>query len=118
MRPTFESPSAARTATAAMGSTSLTALSQMPVTRSVSVTTERRWPHDVSIDGQELFYSHVRVQGGPAPVRRFLPDLIDRIWTRQIDPGQVFDLTLPLAQVAEGYAAMDSRRAIKTLLQP
>jgi threonine dehydrogenase-like Zn-dependent dehydrogenase len=75
-------------------------------------------PHGVSIDGQELFYSHVRVQGGPAPVRRFLPDLIDRIWTRQIDPGQVFDLTLPLAQVAEGYAAMDSRRAIKTLLQP
>jgi threonine dehydrogenase-like Zn-dependent dehydrogenase len=75
-------------------------------------------PHGVSIDGQELFYSHVRVQGGPAPVRRFLPDLIDRIWNRQIDPGKVFDLTLPLAQVAEGYAAMDERRAIKALLQP
>ncbi len=75
-------------------------------------------PHGVSIDGQELFYSHVRVQGGPAPVRRFLPDLIDLIWTRRIDPGQVFDLTLPLDQVAEGYAAMDERRAIKTLLQP
>jgi hypothetical protein len=58
------------------------------------------------------------VQGGPAPVRRFLPDLIDRIWTRQVDPGKVFDLTLPLAQVAEGYAAMDSRRAVDTLLQP
>ena len=75
-------------------------------------------PHDVSIDGEELFYSHVRVQGGPAPVRRFLPDLIGRIWTRQINPGKVFDLTLPLDQVAEGYAAMDERRAIKTLLQP
>ena len=75
-------------------------------------------PHGVSIDGQELFYSHVRVQGGPAPVRRFLPDLIDLIWNRQIDPGKVFDLTLPLGQVAEGYAAMDERRAIKTLLQP
>jgi threonine dehydrogenase-like Zn-dependent dehydrogenase len=75
-------------------------------------------PHGVSIDGQELFYSHVRVLGGPAPVRRFLPDLIDRIWTRQIDPGQVFDLTLPLSQVAEGYQAMDERRAIKSLLQP
>ena len=72
----------------------------------------------MSIDGEELFYSHVRVQGGPAPVRRFLPDLIDRIWTRQINPGKVFDLTLPLDQVAEGYAAMDERRAIKTLLQP
>ena len=58
------------------------------------------------------------MQGGPAPVRRFLPDLIGRIWTRQIDPGKVFDLTLPLDQVAEGYAAMDERRAIKTLLQP
>src|SRR6266566_1693661 len=75
-------------------------------------------PHGVSIDGQELFYSHVRLQGGPAPVRRFLPDLIELIWTRRIDPGQVFDLTLPLDQVAEGYAAMDERRAIKTLLQP
>ena len=75
-------------------------------------------PHGVSIDGEELFYSHVRVQGGPAPVRRFLPDLIDLIWNRQIDPGKVFDLTLPLGQAAEGYAAMDERRAIKTLLQP
>jgi threonine dehydrogenase-like Zn-dependent dehydrogenase len=75
-------------------------------------------PHGVSIDGTELFYSHVRIQGGPAPVRRFLPDLIDRIWTRQIDPGRVFDLALPLSEVAEGYAAMDERRAIKALLRP
>jgi threonine dehydrogenase-like Zn-dependent dehydrogenase len=51
-------------------------------------------------------------------VRRFLPDLIDRIWKRQIDPGLVFDLELPLEQVAEGYRAMDERRAIKTLLRP
>jgi threonine dehydrogenase-like Zn-dependent dehydrogenase len=48
----------------------------------------------------------------------FLPDLIDRIWKRDIDPGKVFDLTLPLDQVAEGYKAMDERRAIKALLQP
>jgi len=75
-------------------------------------------PHDVTIDGQELFYSHVTMQGGPAPVRRFLPDLIDLVWNRTIDPGKVFDLTLPLEQVAEGYAAMDQRRAIKTLLLP
>jgi threonine dehydrogenase-like Zn-dependent dehydrogenase len=74
--------------------------------------------HDVSLPGEELFYSHVHLHGGPAPVRRFLPDLIDRIWTQQIDPGKVFDLTLPLDQVAEGYKAMDERRAIKTLLQP
>jgi threonine dehydrogenase-like Zn-dependent dehydrogenase len=75
-------------------------------------------PHGVSIDGEELFYSHVRVQGGPAPVRRFLPDLVDLILKGDVDPGRVFDLTLPLEQVAEGYAAMDERRAIKSLLRP
>ncbi|MDT8913492.1 zinc-dependent alcohol dehydrogenase family protein [Amycolatopsis sp. PS_44_ISF1] len=74
--------------------------------------------HDVTLPGEELFYSHVRLAGGPAPVRRFLPDLIDRIWTGTINPGKVFDLDLPLAQVAEGYQAMDERRAIKTLLRP
>ena len=75
-------------------------------------------PHGVSLDGTELFYSHVQIGGGPAPVRRFLPDLIERIVDRRIDPGKVFDLTLPLEQAAEGYAAMDERRAIKSLLLP
>jgi threonine dehydrogenase-like Zn-dependent dehydrogenase len=74
--------------------------------------------HDVTLPGDELFFSAVHLHGGPAPVRRFLPDLIDRILTGAIDPGIVFDLTLPLDQVAEGYKAMDERRAIKTLLQP
>ena len=74
--------------------------------------------HDVELPGQELFFSHVHLHGGPAPVRRFLPELIDLIWNRTIDPGKVFDLTLPLDQAAEGYRAMDERRAIKTLLQP
>jgi threonine dehydrogenase-like Zn-dependent dehydrogenase len=74
--------------------------------------------HDVQLAGGELFWSHVHVHGGPAPVRRFLPDLVDLIWTRQIDPGKVFDLELPLAQAAEGYRAMDERRAIKVLLRP
>jgi threonine dehydrogenase-like Zn-dependent dehydrogenase len=74
--------------------------------------------HDVELPGEELFYSHVHLHGGPAPVRRFLPELIDLIWNRQIDPGKVFDLTLPLEQAAEGYRAMDERRAIKTLLRP
>ncbi|MBY8862910.1 zinc-dependent alcohol dehydrogenase family protein [Nocardia sp. CA2R105] len=74
--------------------------------------------HGVSLPGSELFYSHTHLHGGPAPVRRFLPDLIDRITRGEIDPGKVFDLTLPLDQAAEGYAAMDQRRAIKTLLQP
>ncbi|MEU0029627.1 zinc-dependent alcohol dehydrogenase family protein [Streptomyces sp. NPDC006335] len=75
-------------------------------------------PHDVAIDGQELFFSHVGLRGGPAPVRRYLPDLIDRVLTGRINPGKVFDLTLPLDQVAEGYRAMDERRAVKALLKP
>jgi threonine dehydrogenase-like Zn-dependent dehydrogenase len=75
-------------------------------------------PHGVSLEGQQLFFRHVRLHGGPAPVRRFLPQLIDLVWNRKIDPGKVFDLTLPLADVAEGYRAMDTRRAIKTLLRP
>jgi threonine dehydrogenase-like Zn-dependent dehydrogenase len=74
-------------------------------------------PHGVQIDGQMLFRTHVRLFGGPAPVRRFLPQLIDLVWNRKIDPGKVFDLTLPLERVAEGYRAMDERRAIKTLLR-
>ena len=48
----------------------------------------------------------------------FLPELVDLIWNRTVDPGKVFDLTLPLDDAAEGYRAMDERRAIKTLLQP
>ncbi|WP_405854171.1 zinc-dependent alcohol dehydrogenase family protein [Streptomyces sp. NBC_01515] len=75
-------------------------------------------PHEVAVDGQELFFSQVGLRGGPAPVRRYLPDLIDRVLSGHIDPGKVFDLTLPLEQVAEGYKAMDERRAIKALLKP
>jgi threonine dehydrogenase-like Zn-dependent dehydrogenase len=72
----------------------------------------------VELSGTELFWSQVHLHGGPAPVRRFLPELIDRIWSRRIDPGKVYDLQLPLEQAAEGYRAMDERRAIKALLRP
>ncbi|MCW2574120.1 MAG: dehydrogenase [Modestobacter sp.] len=75
-------------------------------------------PAEVQLPGVELFFSAVHLHGGPAPVRRFLPDLISLIWNRTIDPGKVFDLELPLDQAAEGYKAMDERRAIKTLLRP
>jgi threonine dehydrogenase-like Zn-dependent dehydrogenase len=75
-------------------------------------------PHGVELKGEELFYAHVHLHGGPAPVRRFLPELIDMVWRRKIDPGKVFDLTLPLDHIADGYRAMDERRAIKTLLRP
>jgi threonine dehydrogenase-like Zn-dependent dehydrogenase len=75
-------------------------------------------PHGVELDGQELFFSHVHLHGGPAPVRRYLPHLIELAVNEKIKPGKVFDLILPLDQVAEGYRAMDERRAIKALLQP
>ncbi len=72
--------------------------------------------HGVELDGLDLFFSTVSLLGGPAPVRRFLPELIDLIMTDQIDPGIVFDLTLPIERAAEGYKAMDERRATKVLL--
>ena len=73
-------------------------------------------PHGVTFDGQAMFFAQQRMLGGPAPVRRFLPDLMKRVLDGKIKPGKVFDLTLPLSEVAEGYRAMDQRRAIKTLL--
>ena len=75
-------------------------------------------PHGVELDGEQLFYAHIHLHGGPAPVRRFLPELIDLVWKGKINPGKVFDLTLPLDQVGEAYRAMDERRAIKVLLRP
>jgi threonine dehydrogenase-like Zn-dependent dehydrogenase len=74
-------------------------------------------PHGVSIDLAEYLFTHVRLHGGPAPVRPYLPNLIEMVLSEQINPGKVFDLTLPIDQVAEGYRAMDERRAIKTLLR-
>ncbi|PPS71911.1 MULTISPECIES: zinc-dependent alcohol dehydrogenase family protein [Streptomyces] len=76
------------------------------------------FPHGTQIDGQELFFSHVGLRGGPAPVRAYLPHLIDRVFAGHINPGKVFDLSLPLEEAAEGYKAMDERRAVKTLLRP
>ncbi len=75
-------------------------------------------PHGVQLDGQQLFFTHAHLHGGAAPVRRYLPQLINLIFLRKIAPAKVFDLTLPLERVAEGYRAMDERRAIKVLLRP
>jgi threonine dehydrogenase-like Zn-dependent dehydrogenase len=74
-------------------------------------------PHGVELNGEFLFFAQKNLLGGPAPVRRFLPHLMDLVLTRKINPGKVFDLALPLQDVAEGYRAMDERRAIKTLLR-
>src|SRR5204862_2512443 len=75
-------------------------------------------PHAVELNGEGLFFAHIHLHGGPATVRRYLPELIDLVWNGKINPGKVFDLELPMAQVAEGYRAMDERRAIKVLLWP
>jgi threonine dehydrogenase-like Zn-dependent dehydrogenase len=73
-------------------------------------------PGEVQIPAMPLFSSEIHLIGGPAPVRRFLPDLIQLIWNRKIDPGKVFDLTLPLDRAREGYKAMHERTATKVLL--
>lgn len=75
-------------------------------------------PHGVKLSGAELFFAHVHLHGGPAPVRHYLPELIELVLSRQIDPGKVFDLVLPLDRVADGYRAMGERQAIKVLLRP
>ena len=74
--------------------------------------------HDVSLPGPELFFAEIHLLGGPAPVRRFLPDLVRDVCEGDTDPGEVFDLTLPLEDAAEAYRAMDERRAVKVLLTP
>lgn len=74
-------------------------------------------PHGVELNGEFLFFAQKSLLGGPAPVRRFLPYLMELVLSRKINPGKVFDLTLPLKDVAEGYRAMDERRAIKTMLR-
>ncbi len=90
----------------------------IPVTRPGGAIGYVGVPHGVVLDADALFFTHVRLHGGPAPVRRYLPELIDLVMDGRIEPGKVFDLALPLAEVAEGYRAMDERRAIKTLLRP
>jgi len=75
-------------------------------------------PHGVELPLRRMFTHNIGLAGGMAPVRTYLPDLLERVTSGAIDPGKVFDLTLPLDEVAEGYKAMDERRAIKVLLQP
>jgi threonine dehydrogenase-like Zn-dependent dehydrogenase len=75
-------------------------------------------PHVTELPQEHMFWKNVGLRGGPAPVRAYLPDLLKRVWDGTIEPGKVFDLTLPLDHVADAYAAMDQRRATKVLLRP
>jgi threonine dehydrogenase-like Zn-dependent dehydrogenase len=65
-----------------------------------------------------LFNRNVGIRGGVAPVRNYVDELLPEVLSGTLQPGKVFDLELPLSQVAEAYAAMDERRAIKVLLRP
>ena len=75
-------------------------------------------PHGVELPVRRMFQQNVGLAGGMAPVREYLPELLKLVLDGSIDPGQVFDSTLPLDEVAEGYRAMDERRSIKVLIQP
>ena len=75
-------------------------------------------PHGVELPVRTMFQKNIGLRGGVAPVRRYLPDLLELVQDRAIEPGRVFDLTLPLEESPEGYRAMDERRAIKVMLRP
>ena len=74
-------------------------------------------PHDATVDANVPFFRNVGTRGGPSPARFYQPQLVDAVLKGEINPGKVFDLTTDLEQIAEGYAAMDQRRAIKALVK-
>jgi threonine dehydrogenase-like Zn-dependent dehydrogenase len=75
-------------------------------------------PHGVELPVRRMFQRNIGLAGGMAPVRKYLPELLELTLSGAIDPGLVFDMTLPLEQSPEGYRAMDERRAVKVLLEP
>ena len=74
-------------------------------------------PHDAQVDAEGTFYRNIGMRGGPAPARHYQPELLKAVLAGEINPGKVFDLTVGLDDIAEGYAAMDERRAIKALVK-
>ncbi|MDN5797413.1 MAG: zinc-dependent alcohol dehydrogenase family protein [Intrasporangium sp.] len=75
-------------------------------------------PHGVTLPIEQMFGLNIGLRGGVAPVRRYLPDLLSRVLAGSIEPGRIFDLDVALDDVAEGYRAMDERRAIKVIVRP
>jgi threonine dehydrogenase-like Zn-dependent dehydrogenase len=75
-------------------------------------------PHGVELPVRRMFVNNIGLAGGMAPTRKYMPELLAMVLDGSIEPGLVFDLTLPLDQVADGYRAMDERRAIKVLIEP
>lgn len=76
-------------------------------------------PHyDAVPAGQETFYHNVSVAGGPAPVRAYISELLADVMEGRIEPGRVFDRTVGLDGVPDGYRAMNEREALKVMVQP
>jgi threonine dehydrogenase-like Zn-dependent dehydrogenase len=75
-------------------------------------------PHGVELPVSRMFAKNIGLAGGVAPVRRYLPELLDLVTSGAVNPGLVFDTVLPLSEVAAGYRAMDERTAVKVLLEP
>lgn len=74
-------------------------------------------PHGVEFPIPTLFYHNIGAHGGPAPARAYLPELMEDVLAGRINPGRVFDFETDLDGIADAYAAMDERRAIKSLLR-
>jgi threonine dehydrogenase-like Zn-dependent dehydrogenase len=74
-------------------------------------------PHGVELSALGMFRSHVGLRGGPAPARVYIPQLLDDVLTERINPGLVLDYETDLENIGEAYAAMDERRAIKSLVR-
>jgi threonine dehydrogenase-like Zn-dependent dehydrogenase len=76
-------------------------------------------PHYDAIPGADVtFYKNVIVGGGPAPVRAYIKELLPDILAGRIEPGRVFDRTVGLDGVPDGYRAMQSRESIKVMVTP
>ncbi len=74
-------------------------------------------PHGVELPIGEMFFRNIGVRGGAAPARAYIPELLDDVLEGRIKPGRVFDFATELDGIAEAYAAMDERRAIKSLVR-
>lgn len=74
-------------------------------------------PHDIELSVPDLFFRNIGIQGGPAPVRAHIPELLDDVLAGRINPGRVLDFETDLDGIAEAYAAMDERRAVKSLVR-
>ena len=75
-------------------------------------------PHYAPIDGNGTFFRNITIAGGPAPTRAYIDELLPEVMEGRIEPGRVFDRTVGLDGVPDGYRAMNDREALKVLIRP